>query len=124
MRTHEITRRSHIELGYKTYTGRCFTEQIWVDNYNRIQDRINAFIDAGAVVPDSLLDESHYYYRSIATLVGSQVSMDVIKFTGKILDGYNGHTASVVIVDIGTELRIYHAHGYYTTSKTPSWLIA
>jgi hypothetical protein len=61
-------RRDHIELGYKTYTGKCFTQQIWVDTYNRIQDRINAFIDAGAVVPESLLNESHRYFRDIATL--------------------------------------------------------
>jgi hypothetical protein len=50
--------------------------------------------------------------------VTDQASMDVIKFTGQILDGYNGHTVSVVIVDLGTELRVYHAHGHYTAPKT------
>jgi hypothetical protein len=66
--TPDIERRLHIPLGYKTYTGKCFTQQVWVDTYNRIQDRINSFIDAGAVVPESLLNESHRYFRDIATL--------------------------------------------------------
>ncbi len=58
------------------------------------------------------------------TKIDYRTSQDVIIFHGQILDGYNGHTASVVIVDIGTEFRIYHAHGYYTTPITPSWLIS
>ena len=45
-------------------------------------------------------------------------NQDAIVFHGQILDGYNGDTASVVIVDVGSKFRIYHAHGYYTTSKT------
>ena len=54
----------------------------------------------------------------------NRISMDEITFTGRILDGYNGNTASVVIVDIGTEFRIYHAHGYYTTPKSSHWRTA
>ena len=61
-------RRDHIEIGYKTYTGKCFTQQIWVDSYNHIQDRINSFLDAGREIPESLLNESHRYFRDIATL--------------------------------------------------------
>ena len=63
-----MDRRTHISLGYRTYTGRVFTQQIWVDTYNDIQDRINSFLDAGRPVPESLLNESHRYFVSIATL--------------------------------------------------------
>ena len=48
----------------------------------------------------------------------TRTDYDGILFHGQILDGYNGDTVSVVIVDIGTQFRIYHAHGYYTTPKT------
>ncbi len=53
-----------------------------------------------------------------------RTSQDVIIYHGLILDGYNGHTASVVIVDIGVSFRVYHAHGYYTTPKRTVWTTA
>ena len=60
--------RKHIELGYKTYTGKTFHRQIWVDNYNYIQGRINRFVLDGRPVPEYLLNESHQYFVSIASL--------------------------------------------------------
>ena len=47
-----------------------------------------------------------------------------IAFHGEILDGYNGHTTNVVAVDVGTEIRFYHATGHYTWPKTPEWLMS
>ena len=60
--------RNHIELNYKTFTGKRFTSQIWVDEYNRIQDRINRCVADGFPVSEELLNESHRYFASIAYL--------------------------------------------------------
>lgn len=53
----------------------------------------------------------------LATL-DTRSSMNCIAFHGQIIDGYNDNTTSAVILDIGTEFRIYHKHGYYTTPKS------
>ena len=66
MDIYEVTIRKHVQLGYKTMTGRTFWRQIWVDEYNRIQDRINKYIEAGRAVPESLLNESHRYFSTVA----------------------------------------------------------
>ena len=66
IRMTKVMRRQHVSLGYKTFTGRRFWRQIWVDEYNRIQDRINRCIDDGFPVSESLLNESHRYFARIA----------------------------------------------------------
>lgn len=58
-------RRTHIEYGYKTFTGTIFTDAE-VDEYNRIQDDINAFIDAMMPVPFHLLDMSFHKFCHVA----------------------------------------------------------
>jgi len=50
-------RRSHLPYGYVTYTGNEMRDHV-VDTYNRLQDEINAWVDAGRPVPEHLLDES------------------------------------------------------------------
>ena len=47
-----------------------------------------------------------------------RTDQSVIVFYGQIQDGYNGHTVNAVIIDVGPAFRLYHAHGYYTVSKT------
>lgn len=56
------------------------------------------------------------YERTI--IMDDRSDQSVIVFHGQVLDGYNGDIASVVIVDVGPAFRLYHAHGYYTLSKT------
>ncbi len=55
------------------------------------------------------------------TKIDYRTDLDGILFHGQILDGYNGHTASAVIVDVGVAFIIYHAHGYYTAYKSSHW---
>ena len=57
--------RKHTTLGYKTFTGKKFTRQYQVDRYNAIQDRINSFLKAGRIVPETLLDESFQAFISV-----------------------------------------------------------
>lgn len=60
-----MERRPLVPVGYRTYTGYRMN-QYDADRYNRIQGRINASIDAGIPVSESLLDESHQTFVYIA----------------------------------------------------------
>lgn len=62
----QIKRRGHIQAGYKAYTGRKLHKHI-CEQYNRIQDTINGWIDAGREVPAHLLNESHLVFHEAAT---------------------------------------------------------
>jgi len=50
--------RQLIPYGYKSFTGQTFSDD-QVDSYNFIQRRINAFVEAGAPVPEYLISGSH-----------------------------------------------------------------
>lgn len=50
-------RRERVPYGYVTYTGRAMRDGA-VDRYNRLQDEINGWVDAGRDVPEFLLMES------------------------------------------------------------------
>lgn len=53
-----MKRRELLPYGYEAFTGEIWSN-LHVDAYNRIQDRINSFIDAGMPVSENLLNESH-----------------------------------------------------------------
>ena len=58
--------RTHLEVGYKTYTGKVITKAIQVQSYNQLQDRINSFIVEGREIPEELLNGSHNLFVSLA----------------------------------------------------------
>ena len=60
-----MERRKHIAYGYIAYTGQALA-RCQVDTYNRIQDRINSFIDAGMTPPERVLHGSHSLFQAIA----------------------------------------------------------
>lgn len=60
-----MPRREHIAYGYRTYTGRVLSPAS-VDGYNRIQDDVNAWLDAGRAPPEWLLDWSFRFLRDAA----------------------------------------------------------
>lgn len=62
-----MKRRERMEYGYKAYTGRILSNA-QVDAYNRIQDEINMWIDAGRAVPEFLLNASHRQLVISATI--------------------------------------------------------
>jgi len=53
-----MARRELMQAGYTLINGHVMS-QYEIDRYNYIQGRINAFIDAGLPVSQSLLNESH-----------------------------------------------------------------
>jgi len=59
--------RKHLPYGYVAYTGKRLCNA-HIDTYNRIQDDINTWIKDGRNVPDWLLDWSHRYFASVATV--------------------------------------------------------
>ena len=62
-----VIRRKHIPYNYVTYTGKVLAD-CQVDDYNRIQNDINIWIDAGRPVPEWLLDWSHQYFVTVAAI--------------------------------------------------------
>ena len=53
-----MARRELMQAGYTLINGHVMN-QYEIDRYNYIQGRINAFIDAGLKVSQSLLNEKH-----------------------------------------------------------------
>lgn len=53
-----MKRRELLPYEYKAFTGVVLTD-LHVDAYNRTQERINSFIDAGMPVSENLLNEAH-----------------------------------------------------------------
>ncbi len=51
--------RQVITYGYVTFDGRAMSNQA-VDSYNRLQERINAFANAGLPVPEYLANGSFH----------------------------------------------------------------
>lgn len=54
-----------LPLGYVAHTGKRLTDQD-VHEYNDIQRKINAWIEANRAVPEELLDWSHRKFREIS----------------------------------------------------------
>lgn len=52
-----MNRRKMIPYGYITYNGVALSNG-QVDSYNRLQSRINSFIDGGRTVPEYLINGS------------------------------------------------------------------
>ncbi len=59
--------RELLKPGYKAFNGHIFTK-VDCDNYNCIQDRINAAIKANMPVSDDLLNASHISFTFICGL--------------------------------------------------------
>ena len=56
-----MKRREILPYGYKAFTGKILSDY-QVDGYNRIQERINSFMEASLPVPEEILNESHKYF--------------------------------------------------------------
>ena len=54
--------RTHIKAPYKAYNGTTVTCQMHIDTYNRLQDEINGWVNAGRGIPEHLLNESHRHF--------------------------------------------------------------
>jgi hypothetical protein len=59
-----MQRRRMLAHGYNAFTGVVPSDD-QIDRYNRIQERINSFIDAGMPVSEALLNESHVFFTMI-----------------------------------------------------------
>ena len=62
-----LKQRSLLEPGYKAFNGHIFTKS-QCDQYNIIQDRINAFIKDNIPAPRELFNTSHKVYCEIIGL--------------------------------------------------------
>lgn len=62
-------KRILISAGYEALNGHIFTES-QAEDYNRIQRRINVWIDERGYIPETLLDESHKKYCLITGMTG------------------------------------------------------
>ena len=61
-------RREHIPCPYRAYNGATVTCQAHIGTYNRIQDAINGWLDAGREPPEWLLNESHRHFALMADI--------------------------------------------------------
>jgi len=57
-----------IKPGYKAFNGHIFT-QSQSDQYNMIQDRINAMIKGGFTVTEKILNQSHQCFSLITRCI-------------------------------------------------------
>ena len=53
-----MQRRPHLPYGYRTYTG-IIPANNQIDEYNRLQDKLNAEIEAIGSISEGLLNASH-----------------------------------------------------------------
>ena len=63
-----MKRRDHLKPGYKAMNGYIFTDEDCI-RYNRIQDRINSFLDGNMPVPEIELTYSHKTFCWITGLL-------------------------------------------------------
>jgi hypothetical protein len=55
--------RKLLPYGYKAHNGVVLSDYA-IDSYNRIQERINSFIESGLPVPEYLINGSHNVFHS------------------------------------------------------------
>ena len=62
-----MNRRQHIQPGYRSFTGHIWNQDD-CDAYNRIQDRINAFLDDGRAAPAEILNASFNTFNAVCMI--------------------------------------------------------
>ena len=60
--------REMVEYGFTAFNGKVWNS-LSVDSYNAMQSRINAFIQDGREVPESMLNASHHLFATFSGLV-------------------------------------------------------